>query len=144
MPVFDEKRRMILVVLAMDPCRCYGLFSSFHRDKEVSMQARTVVWGGRCLVVMLRPSGKSDERKHTLEAVLEDSASNQNVPRTLYKWMRVSSGEENFSAWNIGHEGLLLDLLRRRNEGSVSFSAYYRFCGGVSVVVPEEGLFEGS
>lgn len=107
------------------------------------MQARTVAWGGRCLVVMLRPSGKSDKEKSALESAVKDSVLKCNAPSTLYKWMPVSSDDEKFSAWNIGHAELLHSLLRKRDEGVVSFSVYYRFCGGVSIVTPEGEFFKG-
>lgn len=109
------------------------------------MQARIVEWNGKCLIVMLQPSGKSDKRRRALETAVKDSASACDAPGTLYEWMRVSAdGKKYFSAWNIGHPGLLCDLLRKRSQGEVDFLAYYRFCGGISTVKPEGNFFRDS
>ena len=105
------------------------------------MQAKTIIWDGMCIAVVLRP-GNSDKQEQELEIAVKDAAQECEAPETLYKWMPVTPLEgEAFSAWNIGHPGLFLELLRNRAKGLVDFDAYYRFCGGVSIVLPEGDFF---
>lgn len=93
---------------------------------------------------MLRRA-ESDNHGNDLETAVRDAALKSGVPDTLHVKMHVSSSDgDEFSAWNIGHPGLLRELLRKRDEGEVEFRAYYRFCGGISTVKPEGEFFRGA
>ncbi len=106
------------------------------------MQQRPMTLGGRCVVVVLRKA-KTDRHGNNLKTFVRAAVLKSKAPDTLCKWVDVSSSDgDTFSAWNIAHPDLLFELLRERKEGRVDFRAYYRFCGGVSTVIPEGGFFE--
>lgn len=109
------------------------------------MQHMTMIWNKMCVVVMLRPEdvpdGGGDDRESALEAAVKDAASAQKVPGTMYGRMRVRSTDDEFFAWNIGHPDLLRELLLRRRGKRLGFRAYFRYCGGMTAVIEEEGFF---
>ncbi len=103
------------------------------------MMQMTMVWGGKCIVVMIRP-GDASEKTALRNAVL-DAALRYGVSDTTYRWTSASSANEKFSAWNTASSDLFRELLRKRKEGDIYFRVYYRPCGGVSTVMPEGDYF---
>lgn len=103
------------------------------------MMQMTMMWGGKCIVVMIRPGDASE--KNALRHAVLDAALRHEVPNTLYKWMDAVFSNETFSAWNIASPDLLRELLQNRRDGLIYFRDYYRPCGGVSTMMPAGDYF---
>jgi hypothetical protein len=104
------------------------------------MQQMTMMWDSVCVVVAIRPAEHSGT--NVLQHAVMDAAFKYGLSDTFYKWMRVSSSDESFFAWNIAHPDILREILRKRKEGDIYFRSYYRPCNGISTVIPEGNYFQ--
>lgn len=110
-----------------------------HKEKEFRMMQMTMMWGGKCIVVMIRPGDAS--RQNALRHAVRGAALRYAVPDTLYKWVDAASSDEKFFAWNIANPDLLRELLQNRRDGLIFFRDYYRPCGGVRTMIPAGDYF---